>query len=93
MLITGSKLNPRQRSQVLFAFVHRWTHENSRQSYGGRCPACVQSGLDHAYHAPIISDEQWLNEHAFHFVKDGSRLSARHSACEPAYFAESEVLS
>lgn len=31
--------------------------------------------------------EQWLADHAFHFVKDGSRLSKQHKFCEPFYFA------
>jgi hypothetical protein len=41
-LIQGSALNDQQRQQVLARFVHRWTHENAKQSYGGRCPACEQ---------------------------------------------------
>jgi hypothetical protein len=44
MLVKGSELTPEQRSQVLAAFVHRHTHENARQTYGGRCPACEQVG-------------------------------------------------
>ncbi len=43
MLITGAKLTPEQRKMVLGAFVLRWTRENSRQTYGGKCPGCVQS--------------------------------------------------
>jgi hypothetical protein len=43
MLIAGDKLNSSQRQQVLNAFVHRWTHENAKQSYGGQCPACAQA--------------------------------------------------
>jgi hypothetical protein len=43
MLIKGSALNAHQRNLVLAAFVHRWTHENAAQTYGGKCPACAQS--------------------------------------------------
>lgn len=43
MLIKGIDLTPQQRAHVLAAFVHRWTHENARQTYGGKCPACEQS--------------------------------------------------
>jgi len=41
-LIQGSSLNPSLREQVLQQFIHRWTVENSKQTYSGECPACVQ---------------------------------------------------
>ena len=106
-LIIGSKLNPSQKREALACFVHRWTHENARQSYGGKCPACEQAGRKgrietggaegfplkvwtregwHAYHAPIVSDEQWLSTHAFHIDQSG-HISAKHPHCEPAYMA------
>jgi hypothetical protein len=44
MLLKGIDLTDRQRAQVLATYVQRWTHENARQTYGGRCPGCVQSG-------------------------------------------------
>lgn len=35
------------------------------------------------------ADEQaWLVDHAFHFLKDGSRLSRTHRFCEPHYIAD-----
>lgn len=108
MLITGDQLNDQQRRQVLAAYVHRWTHENAKQTYQGRCPACVQSGGDHEVvlppgqagagevrkrwhdqHLPMVSDREWLAAHAFHFVKDGSRLHGRYQHAEPAYLAVS----
>jgi hypothetical protein len=46
MLIKGSQLTSSQRQQVLAAFVHRWTHENAKQTYGGDCPACRQATRD-----------------------------------------------
>ena len=98
MLIRGNDLNPAQRRQVIAAFVHRWTHENAKRNYGGKCPACVQrfqcepnatleiNGVPwHEYHVPLTSDNEWIRGHAFHFTRDGSRLSARHSFCEPDY--------
>jgi hypothetical protein len=36
----------------------------------------------------LITDEQWLAEHAFWFVSDGSRLSISHKHCEPAFVAD-----
>lgn len=92
-LISGYRLSASQRQQVLAAFVHRWTFENAKQTYGGRCPACVQQRqrggapeVDgtpwHEFHVPLISDEQWLREHAFYIRKDG-QLDARRAHCEP----------
>ena len=43
MTIKGIDLTDRQRRQVLAAYVHRWTVENARQSYEGKCPGCEQS--------------------------------------------------
>ena len=94
MLIRGDELTTRQRSLVLTAFSHRWTFEN--RAYGEHCPACVQQqecggemvvdGVPwHEYHKPLVTDEQWLREHAFNFVKDGSRLNGRYRHCEPVY--------
>lgn len=46
----------------------------------------------HKYHtthgAVAITDAQWLADHAFHFVKDGSRLHGRRHHAEPAFMAE-----
>jgi len=97
-LIVGSKLTPRQREEVLRCFVHRWTHENARQTYGGQCPGCAQrSGSGtvivdgrevawHDYHRPLQTDDEWLREHAFHVTKAG-RLDRRHDHCVPSYLA------
>ena len=98
MLLRGDKLSHTQRKQVLSAFVHRWTHENAKQSYGGKCPGCAQhtgseavNGIPwHDYHAPLVSDEEWIKAHAFHFTKDGSRLMANKNFAEPAYLADPE---
>lgn len=83
MLIRGAELNPRQRALVLTAFSYRWTHENPRrQSVWSR----VRAGTPRV---PLQTDGQWLRDHAFHFVRDGSRLSARHHFCVPHYLADS----
>lgn len=36
-------MNFETRQQVLRQFVHRWTHENAKQTYGGKCPGCEQA--------------------------------------------------
>lgn len=116
MLIRGDKLTAVQRAEVLRAYVHRWTHENAKQTYNGQCPGCMQSTRNgliitgkkkpgpnemrlkvwtraewHAYHVPLITDDEWLVGHAFHFTADGSRLTANRHA-EPAYLADSKVM-
>jgi len=96
-LVRGDRLTAALRRPVLAAFVHRWTHENAKQSYGGQCPACVQQRqcggsmtVDgkpwHEYHLPLVTDAQWLRDHAFYITAKGT-LSARHKHCEPAFLA------
>jgi hypothetical protein len=97
MLIRGDRLNARQREQVLAAFVYRWTTENpQRMAAYRKCHLCdirkpyvnATSASGHTHPTiPLISDQQWLDEHSFHFIADGSRLSARHKWAEPACMA------
>ncbi len=70
MLVAGTALTPAQRRLVCAAFVHRWTHENATQTYGGKCPACEQCGrfpyvcgeaLPNGPH--VYTREEW---HAYH---------------------------
>lgn len=106
-LIPGDRLTPSLRRAVLATFVHRWTHENARQSYSGRCPACVQRERCgqlstvtlsdgqivnwHDYHMPLQSDEDWLRAHAFHVTR-GGRLDADASHCEPIIVADERTI-
>lgn len=41
----------------------------------------------HDHHVRVQTDQQWITDHAFHFVANGSRLKL-HAAAEPAYLAE-----
>lgn len=102
--IRGDQLSPALRTEVLRRYVHRWTHENARQTYGGKCPGCEQSTRNgrivtggapgipvkvwtraewHAYHVPLITDDQWLAAHSF-AVTMGGRLSERQKYAQPA---------
>lgn len=67
MLIQGSILTPFQKAQVLAAFIHRWTRENSRRTQG------VQD---------LPSDEEWLANKAFYFNRYGN-LDRRWRGFEP----------
>jgi hypothetical protein len=81
MLIRGDQLNRGQRAIVLAAFHHRWTVENYRKGVY-KCPHCFLEKIEfdrvecrqHHPTVPLVTDEEWLAKHAFHFVKDGSRL-------------------
>lgn len=91
-IIRGDRLSAPLRAEVLARYVHRWTHENARQSYRGECPACAQSPdrpreAWHAYHLPLISDQEWLRAHAFRVTKS-QRLDQRSRWALPALFAE-----
>ena len=78
MLIKGDNLTPAQVAQVKAAFLYRWTIENShRAKQWQNCPTI-----------PLQTDAVWISQHAFHFVKDGSRLSCNCRRAEPAYFAD-----
>lgn len=97
-LVKGSNLSTPLRQEVLSQYIHRWTHENATQTYGGKCPACAQRDFRttnmtqkqwHEYHVALITDEQWLAEHAFHVTRRCKlNLNRRHA--EPAYLADSE---
>jgi len=43
----------------------------------------------HDHHVKAQTDDQWLADHAFDFVANGSRLHARRQA-EPAYLVDTE---
>ena len=88
MLIKGVNLTPTQREIVLCTFTNRWTFENSQAHFRTIEPGCIgcrQGSFDetkfptdeakHACHAPLVTDDTWIAQHAFRFVKDGSRLA------------------
>jgi hypothetical protein len=65
-LTRGDQLLHRTQQQVLRRFTRRWTHENAIQTYGGRCPACIQgtppnmtAAAWHSFHVPLVSDAEW----------------------------------
>lgn len=82
MLIRGNELNEAQRRLVLAAFGYRWTTDNKERAtrWLGRAGGVPR--------IPLVTDDQWLKDHAFHFVKDGSRMMATRHHAEPAYMAD-----
>lgn len=95
MLIKGTELNRSQREQVLNAFPYRWTSDNTRRlTVYNPCPNCdikapivnLQTSEGHNHPTiPLITDDEWLNQYAFHFVKDGSRLMYNKLYAEKLY--------
>ena len=83
MLIKGNQLNERQRAMVLAAFPYRWTNDNPRREEFWRAANSRPT-------LPLVSDDQWLAEHAFHFTVSGEKL-LRRKYCEPAYMADPET--
>lgn len=71
-LITGDKLPPAARAEVLRAYVYRLTTENG---YPARNPCGAR--------VPAITDSQWLADHAFWVTNSGRLARNRHHA-EPA---------
>jgi len=86
MLIRGDRLNERQKRMVLSAFIYRWTKDNHRREE-------VYRGIFGKPTIPLVSDAQWLKEHAFHFVRDGSRLMANRHYAEPAFMTENNPVN
>jgi hypothetical protein len=80
-LITGADLTPTQTEQVLSAFLYRWTTGNSARER-------VWANISGKPTIPLITDHQWLNEHAFWFINDGSRLALNRKHAEPHYLAD-----
>lgn len=98
MLIKGAHLTLPQQRLVLAAFIYRWTRENhQRESVYGPCPRCdiakphvntkTAEGHNHPT-IPLQSDREWLEQHAFHFTQDGSRLMENRHFAELVWMAE-----
>jgi len=81
-LVRGDQLPSNLRREVLSAYVHRWTSDNPQRSSAWR-------GIQGAPTIPLVSDAQWLREHAF-YVTDRGTLDKRKKHAEPAYLIETE---
>jgi hypothetical protein len=100
ILMRGDLLPANLKKEVLEKYVYRWTDENARRRYGGKCPACIQQEKYggkgamkgeawHKHHLPMVSDEKWLREHAF-YVTDDMELAEKKRYAEPAFMAGKE---
>ena len=91
-LVPGRHLSARQVAAVKASFVHRWTRENPHRTQVYSCTKCdirtpyvnETSAEGHTHPTiPLISDQEWIEKHAFWVNADGS-LTERRGA-EPHY--------
>ena len=94
-LVAGADLTPAMAKQVKDAFIYRWTFDSPYRTKYYKCDLCdiaapyvnPDSSEGHSHPTiPLVSDEQWLADHAFHFTNDGRLFARRHA--EPAYLAQ-----
>lgn len=79
-LVRGDRLPSDLKREVLASYIYRWTSDNASRERAWR-------GIKGAPTIPLVSDEQWLREHAFH-VTDRGTLDKRQKNAEPAYMTE-----
>ena len=97
-LVAVPELTPEMRKQVERAFIYRWTHENPKRTQVYHCDKCdvknpyvnTQSAEGHQHPTiPLISDEQWIREHAFYFTNDGRLFNrGEYAHAQPVYLAQ-----
>jgi hypothetical protein len=80
MLVRGDMLSESARREVLSAFGYRWTVENA-----GRSKSWFAHGKAGLPTIPCVKDSEWLASHAFHVLRDGSRLARNRRFAEPAF--------
>ena len=83
MLIRGDKLTDRLKKEVLGAYIYRWTSDNKRRV---SIWATIKAG---APTIPLVTDAEWLADHAFHVTAAGN-LDGRRRHAEPAWMIETE---
>jgi hypothetical protein len=81
-LVRGDQLPSDLRREILARYLYRWTSDNQERERAWR-------GIKGAPTIPLVSDAQWLREHAF-YVTDRGTLDKRKKGAEPAYMMEHE---
>jgi hypothetical protein len=81
-LVRGDRLPFHLQQEVLRAYVHRWTFENEHRIAHQR-EALRARGVEPV---PLVSDAEWLTQHAFWVTKAG-KLDARRKHAEPGSLA------
>ena len=79
-LVRGDRLPSNLRREVLASYIYRWTSDNTSRDRAWR-------GIKGAPTIPLVSDDQWLREHAF-YVTDRGTLDKRKKHAEPVYMVD-----
>ena len=79
-LVRGDQLPSNLRREVLSSYVYRWTSDNPQRER-------AWTGIKGAPTMPLVSDEQWLRDHAF-YVTDRGTLDKKRKHAHPAYLIE-----
>jgi hypothetical protein len=80
-LVRGDQLPSNLRREVLSRYVYRWTSDNPQRDR-------AWTGIKGAPTMPLISDEQWLRDHAFYVTDRGTLDKKRNKHANPAYLIE-----
>jgi hypothetical protein len=78
--VRGDQLPSNLRREVLSQYVYRWTSDNPQRER-----AWSTAG---APTMPLVSDEQWLRDHAFYVTDRGTLDKKRNKHANPAYVIE-----
>lgn len=80
VLVRGDQLPSNLRREVLARYPYRWTSDNPARER-------AWSRIEGAPTIPLVSDAQWLRDHAFYVTRRGT-LDKRRTHAEPAYMTE-----
>jgi hypothetical protein len=80
-IVRGDKLPPKLQREVLAMYVYRWTVDNTQRER-------AWNGIAGQPTIPLITDDQWLREHAFFVTKCGTLDKRRNHHAQPAYMAD-----
>lgn len=82
-LVRGDQLPSDLRREILAKYPYRWTSDNSARER-------VWRNIEGKPTIPLVSDAQWLREHAFYVTDRGTLDKRRNQHAEPAYLIEHE---
>lgn len=80
-LVRGDQLPSDLRREVLARYPYRWTSDNPRRESAWR-------NIEGKPTIPLVSDAQWLRDHAFYVTDRGTLDKRRNKHAEPAYGLE-----
>ena len=85
-LVRGDQLPSDLRREILSKYPYRWTSDNSERER-------VWRNIEGKPTIPLVSDAQWLREHAFYVTDRGTLDKRRNKHAGPAYMIEDKSSS